>query len=348
MATIIKINGNRYEAFQDLNIDINFDSLASTFSFSGLFDTDNSEHRRIFRPLSYNSVEIYDGNTLLLTGVILSHRYSPSNTRNLVPVSGYSLPGVLVDSSIPTSKYPLETLGKSLIEITEDLISEFGISLVVDPSVQEDAAKLYEKSLAKGNQTVGNYISKLASQRNIIVSHTPRGEVLFTRPRKNQQSIATYRENVPTLQFNLTVNGQGMHSAVTVLKQGTVGSSIEGNATANNPLITAFRPLVKEQTNGSSGDTDDAARNAISAELKNISLMIDTDRWIWFDGRTISTLAVNNYVDVIAPQCYIARRASFFVKKVTFIEDNQRRTARLECVLPETFNGDEPRNIFVL
>jgi len=348
MATIVKINGRSYENFQDLEISKTFDSAASTFSFNGKFDTNNAAHRRIFKPLTYNKVEIFDDSTLLLTGTILSHRFSPSSNDELVPVSGYSLPGVLGDVSVPPEKYPLEVNQKSLIDITKNLIDKFNIGLVVDPSVSDDANKLYEKSTAKDKQSIGNYISQLASQRNIIVSHTPKGELLFTRPSKNTASIATYREGMPTLKFDLSVNGQGMHSQLTVQKQAAIGSDLQGDETINNPLITAFRPRVIEQTKGDAGDTPNAARNAIAAELKNISLTIETDRWIWFDGRVISILDVNNYIDVIAPRLYMANRVNWFVSGIIFEETAQGRKATINAVLPETFNGETPKNIFSL
>lgn len=346
MATIIKINGCRYDNFDDLNVTLNFDSLSSTFSFSALFDPNNATHRKIFKPLTYPEVEIYNGDTLLLTGNILSQNFSPGPKRQLVPVSGYSKTGILSNVSIPPEKYPLEVLQKSLVDITENLIDTFGISLTVDPSVEEDANILYEKSTAKDSQTIGAYIATLASQRNIIVSHTAAGNLLFTRPTKNTASIATYRENVPSLRFNLSVNGQNMHSEVTVQKQATVGSDLEGDETAENTLVTQYRPLIKEQTNGSSGDTENAALNAISAELKNIQLTINTDRWIWFDGENVSTISTNNYIDIISPQCFLYNRTSFFVQQVIFTENAKERTASLTCVLPETFNGNTPNDIF--
>lgn len=348
MALRIVINGKQYDHFQDFVMTKIFDSLASTFSFNGYFDTTNAAHRRIFRPLSYSTVQIFEDRRLLLTGTILNHTFNVGPKNNLVALSGYSTPGILGKVSIPTNLYPLETNQKTLVEITERLIEPFGISLVVDPSVSEDANRAYEKTTAKDKQSIGSYIAQLASQRNIIISHTENGELLFTRPRKNRASIATYRDNMPSTNIQLSTNGDEMHSELTVQKQSTIGSDLTGDSTVINPLIGQFRPLVKEQTKGAAIDAENAALNAISAELKNINVSVETDRWEWFDGRVVSMLDVNQYIDIISPENYIAQRANFFVNQIVFEENAEGRKAILNVVLPETFNGDTPRNIFTL
>lgn len=345
MATIVKINGVRYDNFDNLKMNIGFDTLQSTFSFAATFDPTNASHRRLFFPLTYQLVEIFDGRQLLFTGNIISATYPDTEKDQLIVVSGYAKTGVLSDSSIPPD-LSLEVNQKNLRDITEDLIGRFGLNLVISPEVMEDALKLYEKSTANLSQSVGDYISALASQRNIIVSHTPAGDVLFTRPRKDRESIATYSQNVPTLKFNLSVNGQAMHSQVTVQRQSTIGSDIEGNETVKNPMVQQYRPLVKEQQNGAAGDTMQATQNAIASELKNIALTIETDRWLWFNGRVLSTIQVNNYVDVITPKLFFTRRTNMFVQGVAFNETQKKRTATLTCVIPETFNGDPIRQIF--
>lgn len=346
MALQIKINGKNYEHFQDVELGLVFDSVASTFSFNGYFDPNNEKDRRLFKPFSYYPVEIYENNQLLLTGVILSHVFNSSPTNKLVPVSGYSKPGILDDVSIPTELYPLESLNKSLVEITERLLKPFNLTLVVDDAVAEDAKKLYAKSVAKDSQSIASYIAQLASQRNIIVSHTAKGELLFTRPKKDSSSIATYREGIPSLEFGLSINGQGLHSVVTVQRQSSIGSDSQGDETVSNPLITQFRPLVKEQTKGDASDTPKAAINAIASELKSIVLSIKSDRWTWFNGRVVSIIDVNNYIDIIAPTIYLSKRTNFFVQSVKLSETAAGRTAQLTCVLPETFNGQVPKNIF--
>lgn len=342
----IKIDNKDYEGFSNVAVNLTFDAVASTFSFDAYFDPENDSHRELFRPLRYREVKIYEDNVLLLTGNILSHRYSAQARNNLVPVSGYSKTGILEDVSIPPDLYPLETVNKSLKEIATRLTEPFGIGVVIDDEVADDAAKLYEKSASSGSDTVAGYLAQLASQRNITLTHTPAGNLRLARPKKVKAAIATYIENMPAVTIDLEVNGQGMHSETTVMRQGSITDDLNGESTKKNPLVGQYRPLVKEQTKGGSGDTENAANNASSSELQGISLTITSDRWTWYDGRRLSVITPDHYINVNSPSCFLSRTSVWFVKAVTLTENDKERGATIYCVLPESFNGEEPKNIF--
>ena len=342
----IKIDNKDYEGFGNVALNLTFDAVASTFSFDAYFDPENPAHRDLLRPLKYREVKIYDDSTLLLTGYILSHRYSAQSRNSLVPVSGYSKTGILEDVSIPVDLYPLETTNKSLKEIAAKLIEPFGIGLVIDSEVAAEAEKLYDKSTSSGSDTVAGYLSQLASQRNIILTHTASGDLRLARPKKSKAAIATYIENMPAVTIDLEVNGQGMHSETTVMRQGSVTDDINGEATKKNVLVGQYRPLTKEQTKGGNGDTESAADNAAAAELQNIALTITSDRWTWYDGRRLSVSTPDHYINVNSPSCFLSNTSTWFVKSVTLTESDKQRAATLYCVLPESFNGEEPKNIF--
>ena len=104
-----------------------------------------------------------------------------------------------------------------------------------------------------------------------------------------------------------------------------------------------YRPLVKEQTKGDAGDTGKATDNALAAELKNIALNIELDRWYFEDGTLITA---NNYVTVVSKQCFLTDASVWFIQSVTLTESTTERKASLTCVMPETFNGETPKKRF--
>jgi prophage tail gpP-like protein len=347
MAIRIKIDGTFYDNVQNLTLDLVFDAIASTFSFEAFFDPDDPAHRRLFRPLSYHDVAIYEDKKVILTGTALAGRYASTLTgSSSVPVSGYSKTGVLGDCNIPKNQYPLEVNSKSLIEICTALCEPFGISVEVQSDVKEDAEKLYENSTAEASQAIADYLTDLATQRNIVLSHNAAGNLLLTRPKKDRSSIATYREGMPSTEIALEVNGQGMHSEINVLREATIGSDIEGDGTVKNPMVSKDRPGTKEQTKGDAGDTGKTAQSVFASELANINLTITSDRWEWYNGRIISMLRPNEYVTVIAKSCFLSRPSNWFVRAVALSETPEGRTATLSCVIPETFNGEEPKSMF--
>ena len=106
----IKINGKFYSHFNNLNIKFNLDSFSSAFTFFAYF---NKQSKEIFKPLSYPKVEIFQDNSLLFTGIIVSQSFVSSETPQLVKISGYSKAGILEDVSITMSTYPLEKNNKT-------------------------------------------------------------------------------------------------------------------------------------------------------------------------------------------------------------------------------------------
>src|SRR6478609_10034487 len=189
------------------SITLKLDSIASTFEFSSRFSAQDKEHQELFKPLQYKDVELYNSkNKLIFTGTILNHRFKSNSGRELIVISGYSKCGILEDVTIPVSAYPLESTNRSLKDIAERLCGLFGIKVVISDqakSVSESvvngkpkkiAAKSdFEDIKAKANsvfgrtsasptETIKDYLAKLAGQKNIILSHTEKGEVLLFQP----------------------------------------------------------------------------------------------------------------------------------------------------------------------
>lgn len=342
---ILKINNKKVDFFDSFSLNLAFNSVASTFSFDGYFNPDNPEHRAIYKPGTYQRVTLEHNGELLLTGTMLSSTFNSGPNIKTVPIGGYSLPGVLEDSDIPTSMYPLQSDGRTLQEITERLIKPFGIKLLNSNLGNVEIAnigKKLEKSTAKESQNIKSYITSLAAQKNIIVSHDEFGNLLFTKAQTNKKPILDFDGGVPETEMSLSFNGQGMHNNITVIKQASVDGGNAGESAINNPYVSAYRSSVKNQNSGDDNDTPRAARYLLSNELRNIKLAIQTDRWE-VDGKIIKP---NNLITVINPNLYIFKKTNFFIESINFIGDKEKTIATLNCVLPEVYNGQTPKNIF--
>ena len=344
----LKINGKKFDFFNDLKLNLIYASVGSTFAFKAFFDPENTEQRAIYKPYTYPIVEILDDdNVRLLRGRVINNGFTDSAIKSLVSFSGYSLPGVLEDCTIPPSLYPLQSDGKSLKEIAQALIEPFGLNLVISGSVKSLADEVFEKTVASQNQTIKSYLDELASQKNIVISHTDAGSLLFTRARANARPIAQFLGGIPEVKMTLSTNGRRMHNQITVQKQADIDNDNAGEETVNNPFVSIFRPTTKEQTSGDDIDTALAGKKALSAELKSIILTIEVDRWTWNDdGETM--MKPNNIITVHNHDLYLYQFVKFFVESIAFSETKDKRTAVLTCVLPEVYNGQSPRNIFTI
>lgn len=330
--------------FNNFNLNLRYDSVASSFSFGFYFDPKNNEHKELACVSHFHEAIVEHNGETLVTGYILGESFASASTRKLVSFGGYSLPGVLEDCEIPPSVYPLQSDGLTLRQIAEKLIKPFGIKMIVDPAVASRMNQVYEKTTADIKQPIKGYLTELAAQRNIIISHNVKGELLFTEAKANQAPIMHFELGIPATEMSLSFSGQDMHSEITVMKQSSLDGGNAGQYTIHNPFVPiVYRPKVITQSSGDDIDTEKAARNALAAELKNIVLTIVTDRWE-IDGKIIKP---NNIITATNPELYLFKKTKWFIESVTLTGDNTKTTATLNCVLPEVYNGQVPKNIFV-
>lgn len=350
MAITLKLGSDKYELFTKGTITLKYASVGSKFMLSGVFDTSNALHRRIFKPLSYPNVKLIVTETdeLILTGTVLNVAFSSESKKKIATISGYSKTGVIDDSKIPLSSYPLEFNGLTLRQITEQLLKPFNLSVVVSND-QGIADQVIDEVTAKSNQSIANFLDQIASQRNLIITHNQFGQLVITRANTNVRSIATYRDGVPAKSISLRVDGQQMHSELSISKQADLFTDNASQETITNSLIGSFRPTTATQTQGSDNTAIDAVKNIRANELRNIRVSIISDRWEWlnsFNRNKPEVVKPNNIVDVISAEVYLANRTAFFVEETVLSFDSKQKTSALACVPPEVYNNEDPKQIF--
>lgn len=336
----VKINGQYYLFFNELNIDLKLDSIASTFSFNARFNPNNENHKKLFKPLLYSKVEIYnDNDDLIFTGTIINHSFTSDSKNNLVAVSGYSLPGVLEDCTTPVKNYPLESTNRSLKDISERLCGLFGIKVVIDSSVGNDANRVYKKSVASPTDTIKSYLNKLTSQRNVILSHDKHGRVVLFKPNgEGKPKYSFNKENALNMSFG--VNGQGLHSLISVVRQPSAeNAGVSTQDSISNPLISVFRPTTKVLNSGEDTDTKNAADNEMASELKAISLSVSLVGL--FDD-----IEPGDIIEIQNNEIFIYNKTNFIVSGVKFSINQSAQLTDLSLVLPETYTSKAPKKIF--
>jgi prophage tail gpP-like protein len=347
----LKIGARKLDFYNGVTVSLQYDSVASAFSFDFFFDPENADHRAMFRPGSYARVTIEHEGEFLITGTLLSQRFRSSGVSQLMSVSGYSKTGVLEDCEIPTSAYPLQSNGLTLEQITNKVIKPFGLQLVVDPSVKSVTGTSYTKSTASDSQTCKAYLAELAGQKHVMLTHDERGNLVLTRAKTGAAPIYDFVPGPPWVEMELDFDGQKMHSGITMIKQQTKGrkdgthkKGNAGQASTSNPFVPSgvFRPRVNRQTSGQTVDTANASRNMLSDELAGIPLVINLDRWT-LNNRLVRP---NTIITVTNPDLYLFNKTRWFVAQVDYFGDHVSETCTLTCVLPSVFGAEAPKNIF--
>lgn len=364
----IKVNDKFYNYFNAVVISTTLDTIASIFSFTAFYDQTNPDHKILFKPLSYYKIEFFhDDGGLIMTGTITHHSFKSSKENNLVQISGYSLPGILDDCQIPYSLYPLESNNRTLAQIVARLISPFHLNVITYPVVTKESSQLIAKTVAAVDETIKDYLCKVANQKNVVISHDIHGNVILFRPDINAATKLTLTgEN--TLEMELAIDGTKIHSDITCLRQPSRGKGenlfegendedngqvtdfetesngqakvfkIESINTVKNPLVLAYRPMVKRLTKLSFYDTNRAALNMRAAELKNIRVLFALDHW--------EKISVGDIIEVLNPEIFINNTARMVLESTVIQQSSERKTMTGVLVLAETFTGDEPQNIF--
>lgn len=338
----LRINNQRFEYFEAININLRYDSVASIFSFDAWFNPDLQNHRELFHPLQYKKVIIEHEGEILMTGTLLNNSFRSSSEPKTTTFSGYSLPGILEDCEIPTSLYPLEVSGLSLKTIAEKLVKKFGLELKVDASVLGRASQAYPITAAEHTQTVKSFLAELASQKNIVLSHDADGRLLLTEAKTDLKPIYTFQSGTKGIDYELNVNGQSLHSIITVIRQASVDDENGTESSIKNHFVPLFRPKTVRQSAGKNNDAQLGVRNYLADELRNIQLVININSWKLND----KIIRPNQVIAITNEQLFLTKETKWFIEAVELKGNAENQTAKLTCVLPEVYNNQAIKNIF--
>ena len=352
-----RFENRRVFFFSQYRLQLNYNSPGSSFSLQMIFDPDNPEHKELACVTHYHEVELFYNDQKILTGVVTNNGFRHAPSKQLAGLSGYSKPGLLQDCSIPPEAYPLQCDGLSLNQIVRKMTaiwvdgihSAYGLKIKVDDAVQDRMNKVISKSTASETDTVFGYLNGLARQRDIIISHTPDGELLFTQSKTRSEPFMTIDTTIPDGMRGITTieldyDGTGLHSHIYVKGKASKSGDNASDETIRNPYVvgTVYRPIVISQSSGDDNDTISAARRALGKELENIKVRITTDRWEVKNQMILP----NSTISIRDPEIYLYNKKNWFVQSVSYEGTPEKTTATINCVLPECFNGDKVESVF--
>ena len=338
----ILIDGIRFRFWDRVRITLNLDGM-SMMAFSAPFDSSSSDTRKIFKPFSYKNVVVTVGGEPLFTGTMVIINPIVQTNQKIIEVNGYSLPGVLADCTPPASVYSGETNNlefndQGLIEIATTLIEPFGIGV----EFQADQGAIFERVALKPDEKILTFLIRLAKQRKLIISSTPRGKLLFLKPSGMTNPVAILKQGVsPVLGVTPLFNPQDYYSHITGIEPALVGLAGSQYTVKNPHLNGVVRPFTFTTPDTISADvkaTVDAKIGRMFGDIVGYSVPVAT--WRDPSGKLWST---GDIVILIAPDAMVYTEYKFIIRSVEFDRESTSEIAILNLTFPESFNGTIPK-----
>lgn len=343
--------GRPIKTFNNLDLDIMFNSVGSTFSLDFFLDMSNPEHRIVSDMTRHQLIKIEE--TIngvpfrVFTGFIVKIEKKRKAESTYVKVSGYSIPAVLCESQVPVSTYPRQHDGLTLRQIVERILKPFDIKLVVDDSVKNEVDKAYDSTSCSISETAMSYIESLCKQRDILVTHTFGGRMLLTKANPNAVPFMHVDFTYPIYEGELIWDGSGIHSRINVVGEQSEKTTTTRDAEIFTELVPKwtekFNPKVVEQSSGDDNDTIKVAKQIRAAELRSIKLKLESASWFVNNQMILP----NTTITIQDEELGLYKRSTWFIESVSYKLNEKESTCTINCVLPEVYNGNDPINIFV-
>lgn len=285
----------------------------------------------LVRPYRYEKAQVYVGGQLVLTGQL----YTPTNEANdkayTQRLMGASYTKDVVDSSVQP---PYEFRGLTIDKLLKQLVEPLGIDLVVDTDI--DVGGPFQRVTAQPSDKIFDFAARLAKQRSLLISSTPRGELLLTAA-KVTETVGTIGDELPPgRELKATFDGAKRFHAYTVMSKRR-GSKTK-RATATDLVVPRSRLTTIQADEAEAGDIQKIADWERSKRLADaLTIPFPVSDWYAPNG---SLWRENTIVTVKSPIIYAEFGFDFMIKSVEYLYDKSGRAGILNIVPPEVYTGE--------
>jgi prophage tail gpP-like protein len=306
-------------------------TAADGFNAVQMWPRDVPELEGLVRPYRYEKAQVYVGGQLVLTGQL----YTPTNEANdkayTQRLMGASYTKDVVDSSVQP---PYEYQNIAIDQLLKQLVEPLGIDLVVDPDI--DVGGPFQRVTAQSSDKIFDFAARLAKQRSLLISSTPRGELLLTAA-KITESVGTIGDELPPgRELTATFDGAKRFHAYTVMSKRR-GSKTK-RATATDLVVPRSRLTTIQADETEAGNIQKTADWERSKRLADaLTIPFPVSDWYAPNGQLWRE---NTIVTVQSPIIYSPFGFDFMIRSVDYIYDKAGRSGTLNIVPPEVYTGE--------
>jgi len=350
----VRISEKAFAHWSSLEINLGLDTI-DTIALSAPFEAERREFRELFRPFGFQPIDVTLDGVALFTGTLVEVTPNVTEESSTVDVAGYAIPGVLGDCSPPASALPLEWHGVGLREICELLCAHFGVDVdfglrdnapfgkvALDP-LSEKRANEWDKKAIHEQTLPWAFLTKLAQQRNALLTSSTRGKLKVWRAETSGTPVAQLEGGLPPLvKVTPSFSPQDYYSEITGFapaKRGRKGTKW----TENNPRLgSSVRPHCFSCDDSEDADAPMATAAKLSRMFGNsISYMIEgLPTWRTPQG---DIWRPNTFIRLKAPNAMVYDWTDLLIRNVRLSQTEEMETADLNVCLPGSFGGEVPK-----
>ena len=333
----IRCNGQRYTAWQTMTVKRDFHNGVSTFQFSASEVVSSGQGWSSVRLNTGDAVQIYLGGALVITGYITSRVAAfESNSHELV-IAGKSLTMDVHDSSVVIK--PGTYNGTTFEQAARGVLAPHpvGLKIINPPSI---VSKPFKSLSVQYGETCGEFISRIANMRGLIISDDENGNVVAGQGDPTAASVAELVEGKNILRATAQLDNQTAFSKYQVAGQNTGDDSNwpprDNSATVTNPNARPNRYKLTMAENP--GDAEDFAQRAnfemTHSQWTYVRCTVTVTGWKKPSG---DLWKPTDNITISSPMLFPNESGSMTlgVQSVTYAQDSQNgTTTTMECVLP--------------
>lgn len=332
-SSLTLVVGDKELLVQSARVLRTMDTVTDGWTATVYWDPDDKSAAKLLRPYQYNPAWIYLGPWLGVKGLLYVVEPSTDPDQRVLNLEGFSFTADLVDSTV---KPPLEQKKITLKRRAEELIEPVGVGLIYDADEGEEFARV----TAKPEDTIFDHLASLAAQREVLISSTPLGEVIFYQANAGSSTVGTIQETQPPYQkLQARFDGRKRFNAYRVIgptPKRRRGNALEAIAKDDRVPRSRFKTLSAEDaTAGNIQKTADWQRSKQVADAMTIPFPVNS--WYAPDG---SLWRENTKVTVISKSIFVPDGFDFLIRSVEYMFGEDGTTAVLSLVPPQVYTGE--------
>jgi len=297
---------------------------------------------RATAPYSYAPAKAYINQERIVTGLLFKVTPELSAEGSSKKLVGYSATINIVDSNLQPDNY--EDNNISLKDRAIKLLKPYGLRVFVDSAAKDRADEIFDMVAATEGDTIFSHLKKLALQKKVLISSTPKGNLLITRANVDSPPVGTIEEDAATasLKYSAEFDGRKRFSLWRVTCQTPLKEDKKSGISKDvNVPIMRFKNISVD--NDSGGGIQETAEWIRSKEfIKAFTVPFPFPSFFAPNGEVWKE---NTTVTVKSATLGIKEGFTFLIRAVEFKRDSNGDAVILSLVPPQVYTGeviDEP------